>query len=138
MGTVPVHGCETPICAYAAMGTLVELIGADLGRRPVAVPLDDPGPVVGLLEGLERQAKLLDGREVADPQQVLLQGPDEAFGAAIALGFPHESRRACEAEEADLALEVVAQVLGAVIVAKRETVGGVVAEGAEALAHALT
>ena len=54
-------------------GHLVELIGADLGRRPVAVPLDDPGPVVGLLEGLERQAKLLDGLEAPHPQQVLLQ-----------------------------------------------------------------
>src|SRR3954454_21371202 len=120
MGTVPVHGCETPICAYAAMGTLVELIGADLGRRPVAVPLDDPGPVVGLLEGLERQAELLDGRERADPQQVLLQGPDEPLGAAVPFGLAHEGRRALDAEEADLALEVMADVLAAVIVAQPE------------------
>src|SRR3954454_21569262 len=118
MGTVPVHGCETPICAYAAMGTLVELIGADLGRRPVAVPLDDPGPVVGLLEGLERQAKLLDGREAPHPWQVLLQAADEPLGAAVPFGLAHEGRRALDAEEADLTPEVVAHVLTPVVVAQ--------------------
>jgi hypothetical protein len=32
------------------------------------VPLDDPALVVGLLEREERQAKLLDGVEAADPE----------------------------------------------------------------------
>ena len=39
------------------------------------------------------------------------QDPDEPLGVAVALGFPHESRRAFEAEEADLALEMVAHVI---------------------------
>ena len=47
------------------------------------MPLDDPALVVGLLEREERQAEFLDGREVADLQQVLLQGPNEALGAAV-------------------------------------------------------
>jgi hypothetical protein len=34
------------------------------------VALDDPGPVVGLLERVERLAQLLDAGEAADPQQV--------------------------------------------------------------------
>src|SRR5690242_12638569 len=102
------------------------------------MPLDDPALVVGLLERNECQAEFLDGREVADPQQVLLQGPNEPLGAAVALGLPHERRRAFDAEEADLTLKVVAHVLGAVIVAKGEAMGDVLGEGAEALAHALT
>ena len=48
--------------------------------------LDDPGPVVGVLERVEGQAQVLDGLEAADPEQVLLQCPDEAFDAAIASG----------------------------------------------------
>src|SRR3954451_25440949 len=117
-------------------GHLVELIGADLGRRPVAVPLDDPGPVVGFLEGLERQAQLLDGREAPHPEQVLLQGADEALRAAVALGLAHEGRRALDAEEADLTLEVVADVLTPVVMTE-EAGSDALGEGAEALAHRL-
>jgi hypothetical protein len=47
--------------------------------------LDDPGPVVGVLERVERLAQLLDGGEAADPQQVLLQRPDEALDGAVLL-----------------------------------------------------
>jgi hypothetical protein len=47
------------------------------------VALDDPRPVVGVLEGEEREAELLDGVEAADPEEVLLQGPDEALDAAL-------------------------------------------------------
>ena len=69
-----------------------DLIVVDLSGRLVAVPLDDPGLVVGSLEREERQTQLLDGREVADPQQVLLQGPDEPLGTAVAFGLAHERR----------------------------------------------
>src|SRR3954471_21605556 len=112
-------------------------MGADLSGRLVAVPLDDPGPVVGFLEGLERQAKLLDGREAPHPEQVLLQRPDEPLGAAVALGLAHEGRRALDAKEADLGLEVVADVLAAVVVAQPEAGGDPLGERAEALAHRL-
>jgi hypothetical protein len=44
------------------------------------------------LERDEGQPQLLDGREVANPQQVLLQGPDEALGTAVAFGLAHERR----------------------------------------------
>ena len=91
---VPVHSSETPSFAYAAMSVRADLNGADLGRRPVAVPLDDPALVVGLLERDERQAQLLDGVETPDPEQVFLQHPDEALGAAVAFGLADEGRRA--------------------------------------------
>ena len=45
-----------------------ELIGSDLGWSSVAVPLDDPGLVVGLLERDQGQAQLLD-RVGAGPQR---------------------------------------------------------------------
>src|SRR4051812_33179856 len=114
-----------------------DLIGADLGRRPVAVPLADPALVVGLPKGAEGRPRLLDGREVADPQQVLLQGPDEALGTAVAFGLAHERRRALDTQEADLGLEVVADVLAPVIAAKLEADGDVVGKRAKALAHRL-
>jgi hypothetical protein len=57
------------------------------GGGLVAVALDDPGPVVGVLEGMERLAQLVDGGEAADPEQVLLERADEAFGTTIALGL---------------------------------------------------
>src|SRR4051795_10696463 len=113
---------------------MADLIGADLSGRLVAVPLDDPALVVGPLERDERQAELLDGLEAAHPQQVLLQRPDEALGAAVPFRLAHERRRALDAEEADFGVEVVAHVLAAVVVAEREAGGDVLGEGAEALA----
>src|SRR4051812_20427857 len=109
----------------------------ELSGRLVAVPLDDPALVVGSLERDERQAELLDGLEAAHPQQVLLQGPDEPLGAAVALRLAHERRRALDAEEADLTLEVVAHVLAPVVVAQPQAGGDVLGERAEALAHRL-
>jgi hypothetical protein len=79
--------------------------------------LDDPGLVVDLLEPVQRQAQLLDGVEAADPQQVLLEGPNEALDTAVALGLAHESRRARDAEEGERALVVVGDELAAVVVA---------------------
>src|SRR3954453_21613106 len=113
------------------------MFGPDLGGCPVAVPLDDPGLVVGLPEGEECQAQLLDGVEAADPQQVLLQHPNEALGAAVALRLADEGRRALDAEEADLGLEVVADVLTAVVVAEPKAGSDALGEAAVALADGL-
>src|SRR3954452_21108806 len=93
------------------------------------MPLDDPGLVVGPLEGEQRPAQLLDGLEAPQPQQVLLERPDEPLGAAVALGLAHEGGRALHAEEADLDLEVVAGLLRAVVVAEPQPGGDVPAEG---------
>jgi hypothetical protein len=68
------------------------------------VALDDPGVVVGVLEGVQGQAQVLDGGEAADPEQVLLEGADEALDAAVALGLTDEGGRARDAEEGELAL----------------------------------
>jgi hypothetical protein len=78
------------------------------------VALEDPGPVVRVLEGVERLAQLLDGLESADPEEVFLERPDEALGAAVALGLTDEGGRGLDAEEGELALEVVGDELASV------------------------
>src|SRR4051812_2668240 len=93
------------------------------------MPLDDPGLVVGLPEPLQCQPQLLDRLEAPQPQQVLLERADEPLGAAVALGLADEGWRAFHAEEADLPLEVVADVLAAVVVAEPQPGGDVPAEG---------
>ncbi len=103
----------------------------------VAVALDDPALVVAVLEGVEGQAQLLDGGEALHPERVFLQRPAEASGAAVALGLTHEGRRARNAEEGQLALKVMGDVLAAVIVADLQAAGDALGEGAEAGAYPL-
>jgi hypothetical protein len=81
---------------------------------------------------MQGPAQLLDGGEAAHPQEVLLQGPDEPFGAAVALGLTHEGGRTLDAEEAELALIVMCDELAAVIVADLQASGDTLGEGAEA------
>ena len=101
------------------------------------MPLDDPGAVVGLPEPLQCQAELLDRLEAPQPRQVLLERTDEPLGAAVALGLADEGGRALEAEEADLGLEVVADVLAAVVVAEPQPGGNASAEGTVASSDGL-
>ena len=55
------------------------LLGADLVRGAVAVSGDEPGGVVVGDEVLQPAVQVLDGVEAVHPQEVLLQGADEAF-----------------------------------------------------------
>ncbi len=93
--------------------------------------------VVGLPEGEECQAQLLDGLEAADPQQVLLQDPDEALSAAVPFRLADESGRAFDAGKAALGLEVVADILAAVVVAEPKAGSDALGEAAMALADGL-
>ena len=54
------------------------------------MPFDEPDRVVDPPKAEQRLTELLDGVEGAHPEQVLLQGPDEALGAAVPLGSPHK------------------------------------------------
>src|SRR3954467_4803 len=101
------------------------------------VPFDEPGCVVALPKVEQRLPKLLDGVEGPHPEQVLLERADEALGAAIPLGGPHEGRRACDAQEGKLLLEGVGHVLAPVIVPHGETAPDLFGESAEAAPHAL-
>ena len=116
---------------------MTDLSGPNLGRCLVSVSLDDPGLIVGFLEVMERLAQLLDGLEASDPEEVFLERPDEALGTTIALGLAHVGRRAFETEEGDFFLEVVADILAAMVMTELEACGDLLGKGTEALTHPL-
>src|SRR5215211_4367360 len=101
------------------------------------MPGDEPSGVVVGDEIPQRAAKLFDGVEGVHPKEVLLQGADEAFRDAVALRLADEGRRALDAEEPDLALEVARHVVGAVVVAQRQAAGDIGPDPAEVAQDAL-
>ena len=116
---------------------VTDSIGPNLGRCLVYVSFDDPGLATGFLEILKRLAQLLDGLEASDPEEVFLEGPNEALGTTITLGFAHVGRRVFETEEGDLIPEVVTDILAAMVMKELETGGDVLGKGTKALAHPL-
>ena len=54
--------------------------------------------------------------EAPHPQHILLQRADEAFRDTVAFGLPHEARGALDAEEGDVLLEIVGQIVRPVVV----------------------
>src|SRR5918912_89047 len=135
-GVPPADG-ETPGCSLRGQGCGGKLIPPDGTGRPEPVPLDQPGGVVGLAELEQRHAQVLDGVEGPYPQQVLLEGADEALGAAVPLRRADEGGRALDPEEAQLALEMAGHVLRAVVVADGEACSDALGENAEVMPHAL-
>src|SRR4029453_14829854 len=101
------------------------------------MPFDEPGRVVDLAKDQQGISEVLDGIEGPHPEQVLLQGADEALGAAVPLGSPHKGGRALDAEEGKLLLEGVGHVLAPVIVPHGETAPDPLSKAAEAAPHAL-
>lgn len=73
------------------------------------MPLDQPLAVVPILELQQGQAKLLPRLELPQPEQLLLQRPDEPLGASVALGLAHERRAGVDPEEPQLLLEQIRQ-----------------------------
>jgi hypothetical protein len=106
----------------------------DLCGGLVIEPLDEPGGVVDVAEGEQREPEFFDGVEGLDPQQVLLERSDEALCAAISLRRTDECWRALNAQEAHLGLEGVGHVLRAMIVANRKAAGDILADGVNSLA----
>src|SRR3954469_23365840 len=101
------------------------------------MPFDQPGGVVALPKDEQCLTELFDGVEGAHPEQVLLQGPDEALRTAVPLRRPYEGRRTRDAQEGELLLEGLGQVLAPVIVPHGETARDLLGERAEAAPHAL-
>ena len=64
----------------------------------------------------------------AGPQQLLLEGPEEAFNAAVAFRLANECRRRFNPHEGEFVLEVVAHELRGMIVPELESVGGACVE----------
>jgi hypothetical protein len=103
----------------------------------VIEPLDEPGGVIDVTEGEQREPEFFDGGEGPDPEQVFLERSDEALCAAISLRRTDESWRALNAQEAHLGLEGVGHVLRAMIVTNGQAAGDILADGAEVPSYAL-
>jgi hypothetical protein len=86
--------------------------------RSVADPPDDPVVVEAAGEVAERLVELPDGAESVQPEELLLQGPDESLDAAVAFRLPHEGRARLDAEGLELVLEGMRDELAAVVVAE--------------------
>src|SRR3954447_16475026 len=97
----------------------------------MAVTPDQPSFVVRSLELPQRLDQLGDRGEAPHPEELLLQGADEPLGAPVALRLPHEARRAGHTQKRQLPLEVVAEVVAAVVVADRQALSGPRLEPAE-------
>lgn len=95
-----------------------ELLGA-----PVAIVEDDEGG-----DGGGQLGAITIGAAVDD---LLLEGAVKAFDDAVGLGLADEGETGREAMKATLALEVVGEVLAAVIVAQLDAAGRIGAAGAE-------
>jgi len=89
--------------------------------------------VESLLELQQRLAQLLDRIEGPHPQELLLQGTNEPFGHAIALGGADEAEAGFDAQKGNLALKVVTHVLRAMVVSQRQAF----CQGAELLPEPL-
>ena len=81
-----------------------------------------------VLELKERLPKFLDSVEGPHPQQLLLQGPDEPLGHAVALRGLDEAGTRLDAEEGDLLLKGMAHVLRAMVVPQHQAIGGVLSQ----------
>jgi hypothetical protein len=90
---------------------------------------------------LQSRVKFIEVGTAVDPQQLLLERPHEPFGDAVALRGPDEARARLDPEEADLGLEVVTDVLRAVVVAQGQAGGDArleaAVDGSDALADRL-
>ena len=121
---------------YAAASQPKE-VASHLGRASVVVLLQHPLLVVRPLELKQSQAELLDRLENPYPQDVFLQRADEALRDTVAFGLPHEARRAFDAEERDLLLEIVGQIVRPVVVPETPPAGHAFADAPEAFPDAL-
>src|SRR5258705_1455783 len=111
------------------------LVGPHSGWGTIAVPGDEPGFVVVPGELDERGSQLFDSIEGPHPQQVFLQGSDEALCDAVALGFSHEGGRSSDPQALDFVLEIAGHVVGAMIVTQLQSTRNSRTDGSEAPMH---
>jgi hypothetical protein len=112
-----------------------------LGGGSVADPPDDPVLVEAVPEFAQCAVEFCDRAEAPQPEQLLLQGADEALDAPVAFGLSHEGRARLDADGLELVLEGVGDELAAVVMAQRHACGGadlvVVPGGPDRLSQAL-
>jgi hypothetical protein len=99
----------------------------------MAQAFDEPFVVVGLDEDGDPSAEIVHVLEEARPEALLLDGPHEAFGHAVALGLSDEGGIVLDAQPVERALEVVGPILAAPVVAELDPPGDVGFEAPEAV-----
>ena len=76
----------------------MKLLLTERRRADEGVPFNEPRRVVDLAERQQSLAQFLDCLEVAYPQQVFLERPDEPFSTAVTLGCADEGGRSSGTE----------------------------------------
>ena len=109
-----------------------------LRRGPEIEALNEPASVVSFFELPQRKLQLVYVFEMADPEQLLFQSPEETFNATIPLRLSNEGRRGFDAEKSYFLLKVITHVLAAVIMPEPQTGGHCGTEAAEVIANSLT
>ena len=66
--------------------------------------------VVLVFKGHQGQPELFDGGKGFHPEQMLFEQTDETLGTAIAFGLSNETGRGLDAQESQLALEIVGDI----------------------------
>lgn len=95
-------------------GSLVrKKIIAGLRRGPEIEALDEPASVVIVFELPQRKLQLVHIFEMADPEQLLFEGPEETFNATIPLRLSNEGGRGFDTEKSYFLLKVITHVLTA-------------------------
>jgi len=94
--------------------------------------LDEPLLAVATSELDDRLAQILDVFVEPGPQALLLEGSDEAFGAAVARWLAGERGAVFDAQPPDRALKVSGGVLRSPVVSGRDAAGDVGVDSAEA------
>ena len=100
--------------------------------------LQNPASVVLFLEFDQCLAKLLHGLEGPHPEQVLLEDPDEPFGAIVPLGLADERRGTPHSQECELPLERIREIRRPMVVSESQSLCYSWSEAPEPLLHSLT
>ena len=106
-------------------------------RRLEAETLNQPVLVVENAKFFQCPNQFRYRLEVPDPQQLLLERPEEAFDTAVAFRLANKRRRRLDSQEGEFVLEVVAHELRTVIVPESESFGAADPEAAEVLTDTL-
>ena len=111
---------------------------AGLRRGPEIEALNEPASVVIFFELPQRKLQLVHIFEMADPEQLLFESPEETFNATIPLRLLNEGGRGFDTEKSYFLLKVITPVLTAVIMPEPQTGGDCGTEAAEVIANSLT
>ena len=110
---------------------------AGLNRRLEAKTLNQPVLVVESAKFFQGPNQFRYRLKGPDPQQLLLERPEEAFDTAVAFRLANKRRRRLDSQEGEFVLEVIAHELRTVIVPESESFGGAAPEAAEVLTDTL-